>query len=399
MQLLEKINKKWPDSKYIAYFQARTNTYAPVENALAEAEALTAEATQEDVNAAAAALEEAIAAAKAVLENEDATSKDVEDAAKELQAAVDALEIPVMEDVVRVSGATRYETGYKVADALKETLGVEKFDAVVVATGKNFADALAGSYLAVQKNAPIILTNGKDDNIAQLHEYIAANVAAGGKVYILGGEGAVPAEVAAIDGYDVVRLSGKSRYETNLAILTEAGVAGDSIIVATGKAFADSLSASAAKLPILLVKPEAALTEEAKAVLGGMKNIYIIGGEGAVSADIAAELAAFGEVTRVSGATRYETSVAVAKTFFGTVENAVVASGKNFPDGLCGGPLAAAMNAPLILTADGKTDAAAGYMAENAIAAGYVLGGTGALADESVVDVFALESADEIVLK
>jgi hypothetical protein len=57
------------------------------------------------------------------------------------------------------------------------------------------------------------------------------------------------------------------------------------------------------------------------------------------------------------------------------------------------------MNAPLILTADGKTDAAAGYMAENAIAAGYVLGGTGALADESVVDVFALENADEIVLK
>ena len=57
------------------------------------------------------------------------------------------------------------------------------------------------------------------------------------------------------------------------------------------------------------------------------------------------------------------------------------------------------MNAPLILTADGKTDAAAGYMEENAIAAGYVLGGTGALADESVVDVFALENADEIVLK
>ena len=70
-----------------------------------------------------------------------------------------------------------------------------------------------------------------------------------------------------------------------------------------------------------------------------------------------------------------------------------------FPDGLCGGPLAAAMNAPLILTADGKTEAAAGYVAENAIAAGYVLGGSGALADESVVDVFVLESADEIVAK
>ena len=307
--------------------------------------------------------------------------------------------VPEKDEVIRLSGTTRYETGYKVADALKEELGVEKFDAVVVATGKNFADALAGSYLAVQKNAPIILTNGKDDNVVQLHEYIAANVAEGGKVYILGGEGAVPASVAAIDGYDVVRLSGKTRYETNLAILAEAGVAGDEIIVATGKTFADSLSASAAKLPILLVKPGATLSDEAKAIVEERSKFYIIGGEGAVSADIAAELAAYGEVVRVSGKTRYETSVAVANTFFSDVEEAVAANGKNFPNGLCGGPLAAAMNAPLILTADGKTDAATDYMAEMSVASGFVLGGTGALADESVVDVFALESADEIVLK
>ena len=313
---------------------------------------------------------------------------------------VDISEVETEEDeVIRLSGTTRYETGYKVADAFKEALGVEKFDAVVVATGKNFADALAGSYLAVRKDAPIILTNGKDDNVAQLHEYIAANVAEGGKVYILGGEGAVPASVAAIDGYDVVRLSGKTRYETNLAILEEAGVAGDEIIVATGKAFADSLSASAAKLPILLVKPGAALSDEAKAIAEERNKFYIIGGEGAVSADIEAELAAYGEVVRVAGKTRYETSVAVANTFFADVEEAVVASGKNFPDGLCGGPLAAAMDAPLILTADGKTEAAADYMADNGAASGFVLGGTGALADESVIEVFSPESADEIVLK
>ena len=104
-------------------------------------------------------------------------------------------------------------------------------------------------------------------------------------------------------------------------------------------------------------------------------------------------------MTRVSGKSRYETSVAVAETFFGSVDNAVVASGKNFPDGLCGGPLAAAMNAPLILTADGKTEAAAGYVAANGIASGFVLGGDGALADKSVVDVFTLENADMIIKK
>ena len=299
--------------------------------------------------------------------------------------------------VVRVSGATRYETGYKVADELKAVLGVEKFEAVVVATGKNFADALAGSYLAVEKNAPILLTNGKDANIAELHTYIKANVTAGGKVYILGGEGAVPKTVDAIEGYDVVRLYGDSRYDTNLAILKEAGISGDSVIVATGKTFADSLSASAAKLPILLVKPNAALNDAQKEVLAGMKNIYIVGGEGAVSAAYEAELKEFGTVTRVFGDSRYDTSVEVAKTFCKDVDMAVVASGKNFPDGLCGGPLAAALNAPLVLTKDGGTDAAAGYVEENGIASGYVLGGTGALADATVVEVFNLESADEII--
>ena len=298
--------------------------------------------------------------------------------------------VPPVEEagVERIYGASRYETGYAVANTLKEVLGVDKFEAVVVATGKNFADALAGSYLAVEKNAAILLTNGKDDNIAELHAYIKENVAEGGKVYILGGKAAVPTAVEAIEGYDVVRLFGDSRYDTNLAILGEAGVSGDSVIVATGKTFADSLSASAAKLPILLVKPNAALNDAQKEILAGMKNIYIVGGEGAVSAAYAEELAAYGEVTRVFGDSRYDTSVEIAKTFCADADFAVVANGKNFPDGLCGGPLAAALGAPLVLTKDGGTDAAAAFVADNAITSGFVLGGDGALANETIDEVF-----------
>ena len=369
--------------------------------AIAAAEALNADDYTEESWKAVA---ENLTYAKNIAATETISQAEVDLAAEELNAAIKALEakdepiVPPVEDdeVVRLFGQGRYDTAYAVADALKEALGVEKFEAVVVATGKNFADALAGSYLAVEKNAPILLTNGKDDNVAQLHAYIAANVAEGGKIYILGGEAAVPAAVEAIDGYEVERLFGDSRYDTNLAILEEAGVTGDSVIVATGKTFADSLSASAAKLPILLVKPDGTLNDAQKDILAGMKNIYIVGGDGAVSADYEAELEAFGTVTRVFGESRYDTSVEVAKTFCKDVDFAVVASGKNFPDGLCGGPLAAALNAPLVLTKDGGASAAAGYVAENGIASGYVLGGDGALADETVVEVFALESAAEI---
>ena len=305
----------------------------------------------------------------------------------------------VKNEVTRISGASRYDTALKTADALKEALGIEKFEAVVVATGKNFADALAGSYLAVEKNAPILLTNGKEDNIASLHAYIKENVSEGGTVYILGGEGAVPKAAENVSGYEVVRVFGDSRYDTNLAILKEAGVNGDSIIVATGKAFADSLSASASKLPILLVKPNGTLNDDQKTFLEDVKTIYIVGGEGAVSAAYEEELAEYAQVERVFGNSRYETSVAVADTFFGNVNEAVVASGKNFPDGLCGGPLAAAMNAPLLLTADGKTDAAAAYTEDKGIQAGFVLGGDGALSDDTVVNVFGLEGVNMIIKK
>ena len=311
---------------------------------------------------------------------------------------------PVVEEeneIIRISGTTRYETGYKVADALKAELGVDKFDAVVIATGKNFADALSGSYLAVVKNAPIILTNGKDDNVAQLHEYITSNVTSGGTVYILGGEAAVPESVEVLEGYTVKRLSGTTRYETNLEILKEAGYTGGDIIVATGKNFADSLSASAVQKPILLVKPGSALSADQKAVVEAVEDgtIYIVGGTGAVDETMESELSALGTVERVFGTTRQETSVAIAEKFFADAKTVIVANARNFPDGLCGGPLAAAMNAPLILTTDGKTAAAESYVAAEGIISGIVLGGTGALADESVVEVFALESTDEIIVK
>ena len=159
------------------------------------------------------------------------------------------------------------------------------------------------------------------------------------------------------------------------------------------------MSASAAKLPILLVKPNGTLNHAQKSILANMNKIYIVGGDGAVSKAYEAELNNYGTVERVFGKSRYETSVAIANMFFGDVESVVVASGKNFPDGLCGGPLAAAMNAPLILTKDGGVEFAAEYVTDNGITSGYVLGGTGALSNQSVVDAFGLTSSEQILGK
>ena len=301
-------------------------------------------------------------------------------------------------DVIRIAGATRYETSFGIADELKSTLGVEKFDSVIIACGTNFADALSGSYLAAKLDAPILMYNTKKDNCAALYDYINKNMNANGTVYILGGTAAVSDKVdTALARFNIVRLGGKDRYETNLLILKEAGVTNEDILVCTGKNFADSLSASAAARPILLVKNS--LSAEQKAFLASLNGnkLYILGGEEAVSKSIANEVKAYGAITRIGGATRYETSVMIAKEFFSNPKYAVLAYAENFPDGLCGGPLAINTNGPLILTKTGKEAAATEYVTGNYITSGAVLGGEILISDDAAKKVFGLGADSAIV--
>ena len=242
------------------------------------------------------------------------------------------------------------------------------------------------------------MTNGK--NLADLKDYILENLVTGGTIYLLGGDAAVPEAVEnALAGLGtIIRLAGDSRYDTNLEILKEAGVGHEDIFVCTGKNFADSLSASAAKKPILLVNNKVLSDTQKTFLEENVKgSIYIIGGESAVNATIEEELSVYGKTERISGSTRYETSVLFAQKFFEAPKHAVLASAKNFPDGLCGGALAMSLDAPLILTADGKVDEAVSYMSENGISTGFVLGGDAVISDESANLVFGLNPDTELI--
>lgn len=307
-------------------------------------------------------------------------------------------EIPVDNTVVRIFGETRVETAMVVANRYKELLGVEKLDNIIIANGSNFADALAGTYLAKQKNAPILMYHGK--NTDELHRYINENLKSAGTVYILGGLNVLPQELEhGLDGFYVKRLAGATRYETNIEILKEAGVTDQEILVCTGTSFADSLSASAVGKPILLVNNKTKkLSNVQKEYLSSISSdkFYVIGGENAVSENFEIALRAYGATERLGGATRYETSVEVAERFFDTPDNVVLAYSMNFPDGLCGGPLAMVMNAPLILTATNKTTVADAYIENNRISAGTVLGGVGLISDEAVTEIFNMNEDNQI---
>ena len=290
-------------------------------------------------------------------------------------------------DMVRFAGDTRYETALKTADALKKSLKVDKFSDIIVADGNNYPDALAGSYLAKVKKAPLILVDRSVASEKMIGEYIEKNLSDKGTVYLLGGSDVVTERFEkSLKGTDVKRLAGDTRYETNLEILNEAKASKEDLLACTGEGFADSLSASAVGKPILLVDNRG-LTKAQKTYLdkANVQDIYLIGGADVVSDKVGKELKSYdkdSKTERIAGDNRYKTSVAVAKAFFpDKCDTAVLAYGMKFPDGLAGGPLAISMGSPLLLVEDTAYTDAKAYGSSVGISRLAVLGGTDVISD------------------
>lgn len=298
-----------------------------------------------------------------------------------------------LSNALRICGNDRYDTAIAIADNLKKEKQIRKFDCVVVASGLNYPDALAGGCLAAEKEAPMLLVGTDTSSEKKTADYIKANLKDGGSVYILGGTGVVTDRFKnSLSGNrNVYRLSGKDRYATNLAILNNLKAEGADLLICTGNGYADSLSASAVGLPILLATGDS-LTAQQRAYVEklGPENIYIIGGTGVISNKLMNSLkTADGcNVERVAGNDRYATSVRVAEKFFPEgSSNMLMAYALNYPDGLSGGPLAVHMGAPLVLT-DGKNYSYADSYATAAGASyGIVLGGPTLVTDNAVKNI------------
>ena len=253
----------------------------------------------------------------------------------------------------RLAGADRYATAAAVSAA---TFG-PGVAAAFVATGTDFADALAGGPAAAQLGGPLLLVSGSSIPAATATELSRLKPQ---RIVVLGGSGVVSnAVLNALDAYTtgpVSRLAGADRYATAAAVSAATfspGVA--AAFVATGADFADALAGgpAAAHLgaPLLLTRPNAlpaALTAE----LSRLKpaRIYVLGGSAAVSGAVLNALDAYttGPVSRLAGADRYATAAAIAGLW--TSAGALyTATGLNFPDGLAGAAAAGHQNLPLLL--------------------------------------------------
>lgn len=296
----------------------------------------------------------------------------------------------------RLAGANRYATMASIASE-----GFSSSGRVILASGESFPDALCASALAGSWDCPVILTSR--DSLSPEAKAEIERLGAG-DVVIFGGEAAVSAgveaEIVAMGRY-VERMAGADRAATSvlaLQRLVAGGMASDTVVVATGATYADALSIGpwswATKSPIVLLSG-GALSDDAVAAIheGGFSKAIIIGGEGSVPASVEAQLAGLA-ITRLSGADRYATSVAVATFAAGnglSWSPVFVVSGESFPDALAGAPLVGKRGGVLLLTRDGSTaatDAVASHA--SAISQGYVLGGE---ASVSAATLSALENA------
>jgi len=210
--------------------------------------------------------------------------------------------------IIRIAGASRYETAGEVADWVHGILG-QRPDRVFLASGVSFPDALALSPLAYSLHSPILLTAPAALPPSTKAAIERARGAATNEldVMVAGGTSAVSAAAAATAisaaGGTLTRASGPNRYETALAIAETAIFAGwaapENVAIASGITFPDSLGG--APLPgtsrgVLLLCPATALGSSSSAFLKSfdfaVDRCWALGGTAAVTEPVLSEVRA-----------------------------------------------------------------------------------------------------------
>lgn len=274
----------------------------------------------------------------------------------------------------RLFGAGRVETALEVCKA-----GWSTADTVIVAPADqaNLVDALAAAPLAGQENAPILLTF-KDTLDAAVKAKISALGAK--KVYVVGAvSDGVKSEIDAISGVTVEALKGASRWETAKAINAKLTSPAGCFVVGYN-ALPDALSvssfAAANKYAVILADVKGQIPA-GQTVLGS--KTYLVGGPTLV-ADISG-------ATRLAGADRFETNIAVINGLSYEYGKIYVANGmtNHLVDSLVAAPLAAKTKSAIVLASDSAIPDLAAVKAKIGSATAVVaLGGTGVVADSVV---------------
>jgi len=297
----------------------------------------------------------------------------------------------------RIAGDTRYATSAAVSRLMRPETDHAWWGTgyspphIVVASGENFPDALAGVVLASYHESVLLLTKAGSlpaETKAEIERLGESNYWNYDEfeVIILGGESAVSKkvadEIAALKSVTRVRrVAGDNRHDTSAEIAIDAddyvGGLGTTAFVVNGRNFPDALAAgpvAAYANGAVLTTEKDALPEETADVITqlGFTDLVLVGGPSVITSDVADAIEALPgspSVTRIAGADRYETSYEVASYgvdvwgMNGVASNVdygawdgqamVLVSGANFPDALSAGVMCWYMGSPMLLTNPG----------------------------------------------
>ncbi len=304
--------------------------------------------------------------------------------------------------IFRMGGADRYGT----AVAIARKGWPSGASTVLLANGTNYPDALAATPLAAMKNAPILLTTTASVPKVTMNEIKALKPK---NIILLGGTAAISsAQQTALKnaGYNVTRYGGANRYATAQLIGNAVEAAGGSktAILVTGLNYPDALSmgtiAGMNKMPIIFSTatdlPAETKTFISKNKIETIVSVGYTASHGAIKKQTQDAVGA-ANVTYITGADRYATSLAVANAYKTSFADGVaVATGTNFPDALTGAVLAARMKYPVLLLnpVSGVSSGETAYVTSFSSPVIYIFGGVGVLPSAIVQGLYIPNPAD-----
>ena len=262
----------------------------------------------------------------------------------------------------RIGGLDRFETNVGLAEA-----GWDSSEYVVVASGRNWPDALVGTVLAAALDAPVLLAEPTRVPAAVAEEIRRLGAS---RAIVLGGTASLSSGVVAdlvaagVSAGNIERIAGANRYETSALVadkVVEISGQPEWVAISTGENYPDAISVSpwagALGVPILLTRATA-VPASTQAALERIDPtaVVVLGSEKSVSARALEQLP---PAWRIGGADRYETARLMAEfasdhEFF--YDDIYVAKGTDWPDALGAGALAAKTRGLIMLTPPGGLD-------------------------------------------
>ena len=281
-------------------------------------------------------------------------------------------------NIERIAGMNRYDTSATIAS--KYAKNAEK---LILASGENFADALSGSPLSGDLNAPILLTQSKE---MPRETELTVKTINPKEAYVIGGNSSV-AQSQLQFFQKATRVSGTDRIGTSVEVNKIRKTLNPNMkeSIYNSYVYPDALAAGplASKMNLELIPVEKATNPN-----------YIFGGKSTVKYN--------GNVTkRFSGKDRYETSVEIAKEYLkhsASKKTVIIASGEDYPDALSSSIISKVKDAPIVLVGKNHIpDSVRNFLKDNQIDNIIIVGGVNSVSQKVQIQLKYINKSTEEV--